>query len=59
MGGFHLKEINLQTQETIRYLKENKLKHVYPSHCTDLPTLSAFYENFSMALVKTWNIYNF
>ena len=59
MGGFHLKDINLQTQETIRYLKENKLKHVYPSHCTDLPALSAFYENFSMALVKTGNIFKF
>ena len=59
MGGFHLKEINHQTKETIKYLKENKLKHVYPSHCTDLPALSAFYESFGMALVKTWNIYNF
>jgi 7,8-dihydropterin-6-yl-methyl-4-(beta-D-ribofuranosyl)aminobenzene 5'-phosphate synthase len=59
MGGFHLKEINLQTQETIRYLKENKLKQVFPSHCTDLPALSAFYGNFDMALVKTGNIYNF
>ncbi len=59
MGGFHLKEINHQTKETIRYLKENKLKHVLPSHCTDLPALSAFYESFGMALVKTGKIYNF
>ncbi|HUX55381.1 MAG TPA: MBL fold metallo-hydrolase [Bacteroidales bacterium] len=59
MGGFHLKEINHQTKETIRYIKENKLKHVLPSHCTDLPALSAFYESFGMALVKTGNIYNF
>jgi len=59
MGGFHLKEINNQTKETIRYIKENKLKHVLPSHCTDLPALSAFYESFDIALVKTGNIYNF
>jgi 7,8-dihydropterin-6-yl-methyl-4-(beta-D-ribofuranosyl)aminobenzene 5'-phosphate synthase len=59
MGGFHLKEINRQTQETIRYLKENKTIHVYPSHCTELPALSAFYESFGMTLVKTGNIYNF
>ncbi len=59
MGGFHLKENNNQTKETIRYIKDNKLKHVLPSHCTDLPALSAFYENFGNALVKTGNIYNF
>ena len=59
MGGFHLKEIIHQTKETIRYIKENKLIHVLPSHCTDLPALSAFYESFGMALVKTGNIYNF
>jgi 7,8-dihydropterin-6-yl-methyl-4-(beta-D-ribofuranosyl)aminobenzene 5'-phosphate synthase len=59
MGGFHLKEINHQTKETIRYIKVNKLKHILPSHCTDLPALSAFYESFGMALVKTGNIYNF
>jgi len=59
MGGFHLKEINQQTKETIRYIKKNKLKHVLPSHCTELPALSAFYESFGIALVKTGNTYNF
>jgi 7,8-dihydropterin-6-yl-methyl-4-(beta-D-ribofuranosyl)aminobenzene 5'-phosphate synthase len=58
MGGFHLKEINNQTKETIRYLKENKLKHVLPSHCTDLPALSAFYNSFGIKFVKTGNIYD-
>jgi 7,8-dihydropterin-6-yl-methyl-4-(beta-D-ribofuranosyl)aminobenzene 5'-phosphate synthase len=59
MGGFHLKEINHQAMETISYLKENKLKHVLPTHCTDLPALSAFFENFGMQLVKTGKIFNF
>jgi 7,8-dihydropterin-6-yl-methyl-4-(beta-D-ribofuranosyl)aminobenzene 5'-phosphate synthase len=59
MGGFHLKEIDRQTKKTIRYLKDNKVKHVFPSHCTDLPALTAFYENFGMALVKTGNVYDF
>jgi 7,8-dihydropterin-6-yl-methyl-4-(beta-D-ribofuranosyl)aminobenzene 5'-phosphate synthase len=59
MGGFHLKNTDQQTIETISYLKENKVEHVYPSHCTDLPALSAFYDNFGMALVKTGNIYHF
>jgi len=59
MGGFHLKEIDHQTKETIMYLKKNKVKHVLPSHCTDLPALSAFYQNFGISIVKTGNIYEF
>jgi len=59
MGGFHLKSRGPQTRETIRYLQENKLKHVYPSHCTELPALTWFYESFGNPLVKTGNIFNF
>jgi 7,8-dihydropterin-6-yl-methyl-4-(beta-D-ribofuranosyl)aminobenzene 5'-phosphate synthase len=59
MGGFHLKERDAQTRETIRYLQDNKLKHVYPSHCTDLPALSLFYETFGNSLLKTGSIFNF
>lgn len=56
IGGFHLKENNHQTSETIRYLKENKLKYVLPSHCTELPSLSAFYDSFGLRQVKTGDI---
>jgi 7,8-dihydropterin-6-yl-methyl-4-(beta-D-ribofuranosyl)aminobenzene 5'-phosphate synthase len=59
MGGFHLKERDAQTRKTIRYLQDNKLKHVYPSHCTDLPVLSLFYETFGSTTVKTGSIFNF
>jgi 7,8-dihydropterin-6-yl-methyl-4-(beta-D-ribofuranosyl)aminobenzene 5'-phosphate synthase len=59
MGGFHLKSRGPQARETIRYLQENKLKHVYPSHCTELPALSWFYENFGNTMVKTGDIFNF
>jgi 7,8-dihydropterin-6-yl-methyl-4-(beta-D-ribofuranosyl)aminobenzene 5'-phosphate synthase len=59
MGGFHLKEINLQTRETIRYLKENKVKNIFPSHCTELPALSAFHKNFGIRQVRTGDILNF
>lgn len=57
MGGFHLKGKSLQTQETIRYLHENKVSHVYPSHCNDLSALSAFNDNFTFKQVRTGNIY--
>jgi len=59
MGGFHLKARDAQTRKTIRYLQDNKLKHVYPSHCTDLPALSLFYETFGNTTVKTGSIFNF
>jgi 7,8-dihydropterin-6-yl-methyl-4-(beta-D-ribofuranosyl)aminobenzene 5'-phosphate synthase len=59
MGGFHLKEIDLQTNETVKYLKENKIKHILPSHCTELPALTAFYESFGIRQIKTGDILNF
>jgi len=59
MGGFHLKGNGLQTRETIRYLQENKVAHVLPSHCNDLSALSAFHQSFGFEQVKTGNIYDF
>lgn len=56
MGGFHLKEVNRQTQETIRYLKENNVKHIYPSHCTGLPALSAFYNAFGSKQLRAGDV---
>ena len=59
IGGFHLKENNRQTQETIRYLKKSGIVHVYPSHCTDNPALSLFHKAFNTKQVKTGDIFNF
>ncbi len=53
IGGFHLKHNNLQTQKTIEYLKEQNIKYLYPSHCTALPALAAFYNEFKIEQVKT------
>jgi len=59
IGGFHLKERNLQMEETVRYLQANKVQHVFPSHCTELPALSVFYDHFKIKPVKTGDILNF
>ncbi len=59
MGGFHLKDAGVQTRETIRYLQENKVTHVHPSHCTELPALVAFYESFGIKQVRTGDVFNF
>lgn len=34
IGGFHLFEVTEQVEKTIDYLKQNKVKELYPCHCT-------------------------
>ncbi|MGD9555739.1 MAG: MBL fold metallo-hydrolase [Mangrovibacterium sp.] len=59
MGGFHLKKPDRQTKETIRYLEGNKVKHVFPSHCTAFPALMEFADSFRLRLLKTGDILTF
>jgi len=59
IGGLHLKENNFQTQQTIKYIGENKVKHIFPSHCTELPALSAFHQAFGIRQVRTGDIFTF
>lgn len=59
MGGFHLKSQNKQTQQTIEYFKKNKIETILPSHCTDLPTLALFYQEFKIQQVKTGMVFEF
>ncbi len=59
IGGFHLKLNNQQTQKTIEYFKYLKIEKVYPAHCTALPALSAFYQNFKIEQVLSGNIIYF
>jgi 7,8-dihydropterin-6-yl-methyl-4-(beta-D-ribofuranosyl)aminobenzene 5'-phosphate synthase len=59
IGGFHLKYNNQQTQETIKYLKKQDIQELYPSHCTELPALAAFYDEFKIKHLKSGMILNF
>ena len=59
IGGFHLKENDYQTKETVKYLKKSGIKYILPSHCTELPALAAFYESFGFRQVKTGDIIRF
>lgn len=59
MGGFHLKERDRQTIETIKYIKKTGAEHVLPSHCTELPALAAFFEEFGMKQVKAGDVLDF
>ncbi len=56
IGGFHLKKDDLQTQKTIEYFKNLNIEKIYPSHCTALPALAAFYQNFKINQVLSGNI---
>jgi 7,8-dihydropterin-6-yl-methyl-4-(beta-D-ribofuranosyl)aminobenzene 5'-phosphate synthase len=59
IGGFHLKMNNLQTQKTIEYFKKLNIEKIYPSHCTALPALASFYQNFKINQVLSGNIIYF
>jgi 7,8-dihydropterin-6-yl-methyl-4-(beta-D-ribofuranosyl)aminobenzene 5'-phosphate synthase len=53
MGGFHLKEDDRQTIETINFLKDKKVTHILPSHCTTGPALTMFRDTFGARSVRT------
>ena len=59
IGGFHLKHNNHQTKETIKYLKSQDISEIYPSHCTELPALAAFYDEFKIKQLKSGMVLNF
>jgi 7,8-dihydropterin-6-yl-methyl-4-(beta-D-ribofuranosyl)aminobenzene 5'-phosphate synthase len=48
IGGFHLLGDRIQLQKTIEYFNENPVNHLYPMHCTDLPSLFEFYKAFGI-----------
>lgn len=59
IGGFHLKHQNRQLSETIEYFTENQVNQLLPCHCTELPALAVFYENFGIRQVKTGMSFQF
>ena len=59
IGGFHLKQNNSRLKKTIEYFKKEKINHIYPSHCTELPALAAFHFEFNTKAVKTGMVFHF
>ena len=59
IGGFHLKYDNKQTQQTIEYIKALNPQVIMPSHCTELPALSAFYKEFKCKQIKSGTLYTY
>lgn len=56
LGGFHLKEQDIQTLETISYLQKEEVRYVIPSHCTGLPAMAAFYDAFGIRQIRTGDV---
>jgi 7,8-dihydropterin-6-yl-methyl-4-(beta-D-ribofuranosyl)aminobenzene 5'-phosphate synthase len=48
LGGFHLLADPVQLEKTIAYFKANPVEHLYPMHCTDLPALARFHQEFGI-----------
>jgi len=59
IGGFHLKHNNRQTKRTIEYFNSLNIQHLHPSHCTELPALAAFYDEFGIEQLKTGTVLTF
>lgn len=56
VGGFHLKKADDITRKTIDYFKKEKIKKIYPSHCTGLAALSMFYQAFKIEQIHSGDI---
>ena len=48
LGGFHLLGNPVQLERTIEFFKVNRVAHLYPMHCTDLPAMTRFYQEFGI-----------
>ena len=46
IGGFHLTNDDERLKETIDYFEKNKIKNIYPCHCTSLVAKSKFINRF-------------
>lgn len=44
VGGFHLKEVDVYTQEIVQYFKDNKIEKAYMGHCTSDEVIEYFKE---------------
>ena len=61
MGGFHLKEVDSQTEETIQYMKENHIKKILVAHCTSDEVCTEFQKELpnETTIVETGKTYDF
>ena len=59
IGGVHLKSLDEQALQTIKYFEMNRLKKLMPSHCTGIPVLSLFNKHFDSERVRSGQVFAF
>ncbi|MDD3626586.1 MAG: MBL fold metallo-hydrolase [bacterium] len=54
LGGFHFKDMSLgDIENRLKLLKEIRIKHPAPCHCTGNTGILKFYENYGSSLIRT------
>ena len=48
LGGFHLLDDSEVLEQTVEYFKAQRPDYLYPMHCTALPALARFYQEFKI-----------
>ncbi len=61
IGGFHLKEVDEQTESTIKYMKDNNIKQILVAHCTSDIVCDEFKKQLpsETTIVETGKTYEF
>lgn len=61
IGGFHLKEVDFQTKETIKYMKKVGVKQILTAHCTSDAVCDWFKKELpgNTTIVETGKTYEF
>ncbi len=56
IGGFHLKEVDEIAMKTIAYLKKQRIKRIYPSHCVDESVVKEFERKLRAKRIRSGDI---
>lgn len=59
VGGFHLSDDDDVTAKTVEYFKKVAIEKIYPTHCTELPALSKFYQEFKIKQIRSGDVIDF
>ncbi len=59
LGGFHLKYDNEVTRRVVECFVKMEVEKAYPSHCTELPALVRFYEQYKNNFVRSGDVFRF
>jgi 7,8-dihydropterin-6-yl-methyl-4-(beta-D-ribofuranosyl)aminobenzene 5'-phosphate synthase len=59
IGGFHLKEADEVTLNTISYFREQNIQNIYPSHCVSPRVIQLFVDELQAGRVRAGDVFTF